>query len=350
MKVSIVTPTYRHREFIGKAIESVLAQTYEDWEMIVVDDGSDDQTAETARTHANPKITVIEQQHRGIAGLAETYNSALARATGQLVAILEGDDWWTPEKLATQVPDFIDPGVVLSYGRYAQWQDGVEVESESPGLPASTIQNRPVGSATYAMLKPTVLTFAWPVTVVMRTESLRKIGGFQFAPQMGVVDYPTLLRIGLEGEWRFHDGVLGYWRRHTRSETRSRFPEILSGAREYGSEFIERQRDQIPGDLEAIRHAWSAMQLARTFSLSIVLADENRFADSMRALRHGLSFPVGPRTKAMLMAALLAVKLKRNPEPIFARFGYRGYREAARLGSGDALVSTDMSLDLLSRA
>jgi glycosyltransferase involved in cell wall biosynthesis len=347
MKVSVLTPTYRHREFIGKAIESVLSQTYQDWEMIIVDDGSDDGTAEIARSYESSKITVVEQPHRGIVGLADTYNAALAKAKGELIAILEGDDWWTSDKLATQIPDFDEPSVVMSYGRYVQLQDGEETESGVPALLPSTIINQPVGSASYAMLMPNVLTFAWPLTVVVRTVALHHLGGFQFAPQMGVVDYPTLLRIGLEGEWRFHDKVLGYWRRHGRSETRSRFPEILSGARVHGSEFIKKYSERLPGDLDAIRQAWNAMQLSRTFSLAIVLADQHRFDESARALRHGMTFPVGPKTKTMLLAAIAAVKLRRNPEQIFSKFGYRGYREAARLGSGDELISATMTLDQL---
>ncbi|HRK22833.1 MAG TPA: glycosyltransferase family A protein, partial [Fimbriimonadaceae bacterium] len=115
--VSILTPTYRHAAFIESTIASVQAQTFEDWEMLVLDDGSDDGTADLAEAIGDPRVRVFREPHRGIERLEETYNRGLAEARGDLVAILEGDDLWPAEKIAIQVPDFDDPSVVLSAGK-----------------------------------------------------------------------------------------------------------------------------------------------------------------------------------------------------------------------------------------
>src|ERR1022692_2358790 len=89
-RVSILSPTYRHAAFIGDCIRSVLAQTVQDWEMIIVDDGSDDGTPDIAESFDDPRIVVLRRQHEGVAGLGRSYASAVARATSPIVAILEG--------------------------------------------------------------------------------------------------------------------------------------------------------------------------------------------------------------------------------------------------------------------
>jgi len=112
----VVTPTYNHAAFIGPCIRSVLAQTLQDWEMVIVDDGSDDGTADIAESFHDPRIVVLRRQHEGVAGLSRAYALAMARATSPFVAILEGDDTWPTTKLGDQLPLFEDPAVVLAYG------------------------------------------------------------------------------------------------------------------------------------------------------------------------------------------------------------------------------------------
>ncbi len=106
--VTIVTPAYDQAGYIRRCVESVLAQTYPRWELIVVDDGSTDGTPDVVEAYGDPRIRCIRLPHRGLAALAETYNAALSRSSGELVAILEGDDLWPAHKLALQVPAFED--------------------------------------------------------------------------------------------------------------------------------------------------------------------------------------------------------------------------------------------------
>src|SRR5271154_2723962 len=97
--VSVLSPSYRHAAFIGECIRSVQAQTVSDWEMIVVDDGSDDGTPEIAESFNDPRIFVIRRPHEGVAGLGRSYALALSRARGEFLAILECDDTWPATKL-----------------------------------------------------------------------------------------------------------------------------------------------------------------------------------------------------------------------------------------------------------
>src|SRR6267143_992770 len=117
--VSVITPTYNHESYIGPCIESLLRQTYPHWEQIIVDDGSTDATPKVVKRYLDPRIRYHRQTNQGAYALARTYNQALDIAKGSLIAILEGDDLWPPMKLATLVPTFDDPRVVLAYGQNA---------------------------------------------------------------------------------------------------------------------------------------------------------------------------------------------------------------------------------------
>ena len=132
--VSIITPTYNHALYIGRCLESVLAQTEPRWEQIVIDDGSTDGTAEIVNHFTDARIRYVPQRHRGIAGLGDAYNLALRMARGEYVAILEGDDFWPQDKLERQLPEFEDPEVVLSWGLAAETDAAGEARRLIPGL------------------------------------------------------------------------------------------------------------------------------------------------------------------------------------------------------------------------
>ncbi len=104
--VSVIMPCYNTAKFVGESIESVLKQGFDDWELLVVDDASDDGTASVVRDFAkqDARIKLTEkQQHSGI---ADTRNTALSKAQGRYVAFLDADDLWLPDKLERQL-DFM---------------------------------------------------------------------------------------------------------------------------------------------------------------------------------------------------------------------------------------------------
>jgi glycosyltransferase involved in cell wall biosynthesis len=100
--VSIVMPAYNVAPYIGAAIDSALAQTFTDFELIVVDDGSKDETAEivTSMAREDARVRLVQQSNRGLAGAR---NTALRAARGELLALLDSDDMWEPEFLAAQL-------------------------------------------------------------------------------------------------------------------------------------------------------------------------------------------------------------------------------------------------------
>lgn len=103
-RVSIITPAFNSAKLIGETIESVIAQTYQNWEMlIVIDQGTQDNTADVVRKYSqtNPQIRLLEIKNQR--GISLSRNLALREASGQYVAFLDSDDLWLPLKLERQL-------------------------------------------------------------------------------------------------------------------------------------------------------------------------------------------------------------------------------------------------------
>ena len=95
--VSIVIPTYNHAKFIGKALESVIDQTYKNWEAIVIDNNSTDDTDKVINQYNDPRIKYLKINNDGV--IAKSRNQGIREAKGEWIAFLDSDDWWTKDKL-----------------------------------------------------------------------------------------------------------------------------------------------------------------------------------------------------------------------------------------------------------
>ena len=100
-EVSVIIPTFNYGRFLEQAIQSVLGQTFQDFELIVVDDGSTDDTREVlARFESDRRVRCLFQANRGDAAAR---NTGILNAGGRYVAFLDSDDYWMPEKLERQL-------------------------------------------------------------------------------------------------------------------------------------------------------------------------------------------------------------------------------------------------------
>lgn len=116
--VSIIMPTYNCGRFIRESIDSVLAQTYQVWELIIVDDCSADNTAQVVSQYTDPRIHYLRNEQN--MGAALTRNRALREAKGRYVAFLDSDDLWLPEKLEKQVAFMQQSGYSFTYHEYTE--------------------------------------------------------------------------------------------------------------------------------------------------------------------------------------------------------------------------------------
>lgn len=124
-RVSVITIFLDEERFLAEAIESVRAQTFTDWELILVDDGSRDRSAAIARSYADAdpsRIRYLTHAGHENRGMSASRNLGLEAAHGALVAFLDGDDVWVPQKLAEQVAIMdAQPRAELVYGRTLIW-------------------------------------------------------------------------------------------------------------------------------------------------------------------------------------------------------------------------------------
>lgn len=108
---SVIIPLYNKAPYIAKAIESVLGQTFRDFEVIVIDDGSTDQSLEVAKTFENKSITIISQPNSGV---STARNNGVKLAKHPYICFLDADDWWHPtflEEMKRLITDFPDAGI-----------------------------------------------------------------------------------------------------------------------------------------------------------------------------------------------------------------------------------------------
>ncbi len=306
--ISILTPVFNQSSFIEKTIQSVLGQTYREWEWIILDDGSTDGTGDVVTRVRDSRIKYSFQKHAGVQFHTKTYNTALAMCEGDFIAMLDGDDYWPPHKLATQVPGFEDPGIILSYGEsFLVDRKGRKRGYVSLPEDPRTACNSPVGSALKIFLVDKSCFIACP-TVVVRKSALSSIGGFIEAKDMGQ-DYPTWVTLSLEGRFAALPTCVGYYRKHVSSTSLRRAPErSFSGETDFLREFIVQNRKRLNDlglycDGESIEKHWEALKAYIPYNHALSLLMLDSFMDAKTAFEAFLE--CRPSPKARLVYALI---------------------------------------------
>ena len=179
-KISIIIPTYNRRELVREAIASVMAQSYRDFELIVVDDGSEDRTA--AIVHEFAGVRYVYQPNRGVSAAR---NHGVALSSGELIAFLDSDDLWQPRKLEHQVLFFVTyPEVPICQTEEIWLRNGVRVNPHN--------KHRKTGGDLFARSLERCLVS--PSTVMLSRDLFERIGGFDESLSV-CEDYDLWLRI-----------------------------------------------------------------------------------------------------------------------------------------------------------
>lgn len=207
-KVSILAAAFNHEKYIAKAIESVLAQTYGDWELIIWDDGSKDATLRIAQDFAekhDDKIKVFTHPNKENRGQEVTRNEAMAKASGELIGILDTDDFYHPEKLEKLVPLFDDAHVGLAYGSANFYLDTLDE------IVSSEIANQPSGDVFDELVYD---NFICAGATLFRKNFFKQ--GLKFDSRFKTIgEYPLWLAIAFEARVRHSDAIVCYWRSHS---------------------------------------------------------------------------------------------------------------------------------------
>jgi teichuronic acid biosynthesis glycosyltransferase TuaG len=139
--VSVITPMFNSETFISETINSVVNQTYKNWELILIDDCSTDRTLEIAQSFLNthPKISIIKNEMNQ--GAAFSRNKGIQRAKGEYIAFLDADDLWKPEKLEKQLAFMKDKNCDVSYSSYELINEqGLSLKKIIKALPVLSYQ------------------------------------------------------------------------------------------------------------------------------------------------------------------------------------------------------------------
>jgi glycosyltransferase involved in cell wall biosynthesis len=202
-KVSVIIPAYNGDRYIGQAIESILQQTYGDYEIIVVDDGSSDRTQEIL-TNYSDRLHYFQQQNQGVAAAR---NKGLEVARGEYISFLDQDDYFLPEKLSLQV-SLLDRQPELGFVN-SGWQI---VNQQGEGITAVEPWHQlpKLNAAGIIVWKPVFLG-----AMLFRRDWLKRTGGFdrQLVQTPDVDLVMRLALLGAKGEWV--DRVTVCYRQHS---------------------------------------------------------------------------------------------------------------------------------------
>lgn len=335
--VSILTPTYNHEAFIGTCLESVCQQTYANWQQIVIDDGSTDDTGKIVAKYRDSRIHYKRQANQGPFALAHTYNRALSHANGELIAILEGDDFWPSDKLAAMVPAFRDEAVVLAYGERADVDTSgrrqrrkTDSARRRERVAYSVMCNDPVGSVTRYMLSEEGRSLVGPCTVMIRASALMQLGGFQFVAGLPLTDYPTFLELSLAGKFCYLRQTLGYLRRHQDSITVNHSRIIHEAISHFTTQFVKMHSEKIAlssSEWAAIQRSWLDAEGTLHFDEGRVLLLRQRWYEAREHFRIALQSK-NAKVRTAALAGLLLSLAHMNIEPIMAIAGRSDMRPA----------------------
>lgn len=251
--ISIVVPTYNHAEYLKAAIDSVLKQTYKNWELVIVNNFSDDNTVQIVSSYTDHRIVLINFENHGI--IASSRNEGIRRATGEYVAFLDSDDTWKPEKLAKCTEELLDGNDLVCHG---------EVWTEI-GKPPRDVIYGPSIQASYNRLLFQGNCISTSATVVRR-KILELLEGFDERREFNTAeDYDLWMRISQKtNRIAFIPLVLGEFRRHNKNASNSVIHNLSAELAVVEDHFSRQKNSTVKIIRRRQRHARAYYGAART--------------------------------------------------------------------------------------
>ena len=209
--VSIITPAFNSEKFIAETIQSVLAQTYQNWELLIVDDCSTDKTAEIISRFQDSRIKYFYNSTNK--GSAVSRNIALQKASGRWIAFLDSDDLWHPEKLEKQIEFMRKNNYRFSYTNYCE----IDETSKERGI---------LISGPEVITKKMMTAYCWPgcLTVMYDAEFL---GLMQTADIKINEEYALWIKISQKTNCYLLNENLAKYRRHKGSLTSKSYMKLV---------------------------------------------------------------------------------------------------------------------------
>ena len=238
-KVSVILPAYNAEKYIKEAVDSILGQTFTDFELIIINDCSKDSTEQILLSYTDPRLVYVKnEQNLGVAG---TLNKGLSLAKGTYIARMDADDISLPQRFEKQVAylDAHEKVAVL----------GTAVELFGEGMPPQVRQFSQVPEQMKVDLFFSC-GLAHP-SIMMRTEVIRKLGGYDMAFE-GLEDYELWCRVAREHQVTTLPEVLFRYRVHPGQVTKNPSEEYLTRMRKLKKRQLEELGMETGGEMEEI--------------------------------------------------------------------------------------------------
>ena len=297
-KVSVIIPAYNAQAYLPETIDSVLAQTYSDYELIVVDDGSKDRTVSIVKQYQTmypEKIKLILKEN---GGPASARNLGVKAASGEYIAFNDADDLWLPSKLEKQINLFekLAPHVGLVYNKSKKFDnDGIWT------LPEKFIKIPVKGWIYKDLLKDNMIPNQ---SVIVRKKCFDEVGLFDESPKVvSSEDYDMWLRIAMKYEVSFIDEVLSLYREHPQGINKNYAKAISAEVK-----VLEKHSNIVEGNIELegkIKNAYSQ----QLYNLGYFYLKEGRMFLARRMFKESLAVRFSLKTYLMRIATFIPIQL-----------------------------------------
>jgi len=222
--VSVVMPFHDMEQFIAASVDSVIAQTSDDWELLLVDDGSTDSSLQIARAYeaSDPKrIRLLSHGDGRRRGASAARNLAIAHARGSVIALLDSDDLWRPEAVATGLGLLAaHPDIDVVYGRTYWWYSWRDGEAGSAELPADFLERHGVRSGRpmdgidlFERCLRNAAAVPSTISLFARSDAVERSGGFEETFTRVYTDQVFYAKLFLRSRILAHDGCWAWYRR-----------------------------------------------------------------------------------------------------------------------------------------
>ncbi|AGY60245.1 glycosyltransferase family 2 protein [Gloeobacter kilaueensis] len=324
-KVSVIVPVYNVEPYVAAALHSVLDQTYRDFEVIVVDDASPDRSVEICRSFRDPRLRIVQQANRGLAGAR---NTGIRHARGEYLAFLDSDDLWAATKLQKHVAHLDShPEVGLSFSRSA-FIDGAGQPLNYYQMPrlsgidaAHLLCRNPVGNGSAPVIRrQTLADIAYPG----EREGEPCYFDEQFRQSE---DIECWVRIALQTGWQI-EGIpeaLTFYRVNAGGLSAVLLKQLASWER-----MIEKTRSYAPELIAAAGNLARAYQLRYLARRAVQLRDGAMAVSLMRRAIATDKRILIEEPRRTLLTALAALVLLAVPADLFNRLEAFGMRRVAR--------------------
>lgn len=296
--ISVVIPLYNKEHLIGETLRSVFAQTCQDFEVVVVDDGSTDSSVADVEKFTDPRLRLISQAN---AGVSAARNAGIAAARGEFVALLDGDDLWKPEYLATQME------LVCRYPSASVFATNYEFLGEGGKVASTLIRNLPFEGrdgllTNYFKVAATSHPPICSISIMARRNAFESVGGFPLGVRSGE-DLLTWARLACRYDIAYCRKPLSVFRveGYDVKEKPKRLPAQIDIV---GRELEQLAHTYHPKDISLYISHWHKMRSSIYMRLRMRRA-------SMREALKGLRFnPFNAKLYAFMVLNLLPSKLQ----------------------------------------